>query len=80
MENCKPSIFKIEKRLQLPYGTGTRTVTQCPFLNALAVGANQLGRFSMETVISSLVNVKKSSVSRMQRCMYSQILFYVLER
>ena len=29
-ENCKPSIFPIGKRLQLSYGTRTRTVTKCP--------------------------------------------------
>ena len=40
---------------------------------------NQLRKFCMETVISG-TKMKKSSVFRMQRFMYSQILCYVLER
>ena len=41
--------------------------------------SNQLGRFFMETIIFRSM-MKKSSVSRMQRFMYFQILCYVLER
>ena len=42
--------------------------------------SNQLGKFSMETVSYLWSMMKKSSVSRMQRFMYFQILCYVLER
>ena len=40
--------------------------------------SHQLGKFSMETVIWSMM--KKSSDSRMQKFMFSQIMCYVLER
>ena len=41
--------------------------------------SNQVGKFSIEKYLWSMV-MKKSSVSRMQRFMYFQILCYVLER
>ena len=43
------------------------------------VSQHQLGKFSMETIISGKM-MKKSSVSRMQRLMYFHILCYVLDK